>query len=76
MEVTASREVMRGRINLRQENRLDASEANLDVLEYQLGIAQPLSIAERANAIICDSTVAVDIDLIADGIRAKMQRSN
>ena len=67
--VDAPIEVLRERVRRRTLKRDDASEAGSDVLEYQLTIAEPFTAAERAMAIVCDTSKKIDIDQLADSIR-------
>jgi predicted kinase len=71
IEVTASKKVMRKRIRQRLDEGGDASEANLNILEHQLNIAEALSPAERARTNTCDNTDTVDVDSIVKWIRGK-----
>jgi aminoglycoside phosphotransferase family enzyme/predicted kinase len=69
IEVAAAKRVMRERIRRRLDNAVDASEANLDVLEHQLEIVEALSPSERARTNSCDNTETVDVDPIVKWIR-------
>ena len=57
LEVTASDEVLRQRIAAREN---DVSDADLDVLNYQLENWQPLSANEREHAIEVNTEQAID----------------
>ena len=61
LEVTASEEVLRQRILARVN---DVSDADLDVLNYQLKNWQPLSADERAHAIEVNTEQAIDLSSI------------
>lgn len=61
LDVTASDEVLRQRIIARKN---DVSDADLDVLNYQLENWQPLSADERAHAIEVNTEEAIDLSSI------------
>ena len=61
LEVTASAEVLRQRIAARKN---DVSDADLDVLNYQLENWQPLSADEREHAIQLNTEEAIDVSSI------------
>jgi aminoglycoside phosphotransferase family enzyme len=69
LEVTAGTDVMRDRIRQRSKQGTEASEAGLEVLEYQLATAEPLTTEERKIAISCDNSGEIDIDEIAGQLR-------
>jgi predicted kinase len=61
--------VLRERIAARQRRADDASEADAAVLDQQLQWSEPLSAAERAEAIVLDTTAPFD----AAGLAARWQ---
>jgi hypothetical protein len=60
LEVRASHDVMRERIQLRASRAEDASEAGLDVLEHQVETAEPLTDTEKGLTITFDNTGEID----------------
>jgi aminoglycoside phosphotransferase family enzyme/predicted kinase len=64
IDVTADEETMRKRLLQRAAKKDDPSEASIDVFEYQLREADPLSERERAITISCDNSVSPDIDAL------------
>ena len=74
LEVTAPIEVLKERVRRRARLAVDASEADLEILERQLATADPLTDDERAIAITCANVGEIDIvDLAA---RIKGRRSS
>lgn len=51
IELQAPEELLRSRILQRMQKNQDASDANLDVLEYQIATAEPLAESEKAHTI-------------------------
>jgi aminoglycoside phosphotransferase family enzyme/predicted kinase len=66
LDVTASVETLRSRVQQRAAQGHDASEANLLVLEHQLQTADPLDATELACAVTIDSQTATPLDSIAE----------
>jgi aminoglycoside phosphotransferase family enzyme/gluconate kinase len=64
--------VLRERVSERERDRIDVSEANLAVLEGQLASREPLTEAERALALIVDTTKAPVGADIASTLRARL----
>jgi uncharacterized protein len=60
VEAAAPVPVLRERLRQRAATATDASEADLAVLEYQLGRAEPLNAEERRSAVTVDTTAEVD----------------
>ena len=69
LQVTAGTHVMRDRIRQRLSQETDASEAGLEVLEYQLATAEPLTKEEQEIAISCDNSGEIDVGEIAAKIK-------
>jgi predicted kinase len=69
LEVSARTDVMRDRIRRRSVQGAEASEAGLEVLEYQLDTAEPLTIDEQEMAIYCDNSGDFDIHELAGNIK-------
>jgi len=63
LEVTAPDEVLRQRILARKN---DVSDADLDVLNYQLENWQPLSVEERKHAVQVNTAQAIDLSSIIE----------
>lgn len=61
--------ILRERINARLAEGADPSEANLEVLDYQLRSAEPLSDAERSKSIPVDTSRAIDVAEVLTTIR-------
>ena len=57
-----SQEQLRQRILERETRGLDASEANLDVLDYQLRVREPLQRDESEAAVVVEANVAGPVD--------------
>lgn len=55
LDITASNEIMRARIIQRHRQQHDASEADLDVLAYQLAHHDPLGAEERRHTLHIDT---------------------
>jgi aminoglycoside phosphotransferase family enzyme/predicted kinase len=71
LDLRASEQVLRARVERRQEGRADASEAGLDVLDFQLASAEGLRPAERSLAITVDVEAEPDLDNVAREIRGR-----
>lgn len=71
INVTAPAAVLESRIRARLAQSKDASEADLDVLEHQRRIADPLDDAAEGPVVTFDSD-AGDIDALARAIEAKI----
>lgn len=69
IDVVAETEVMRKRISTRQAVSVDASEANLDILEHQTTTAEPLTASEKEKTMTCDNSVSIDIEQLLNRIR-------
>ena len=70
LEVTAPPDVLRDRIRQRSIYREDASEAGLNVLEYQIANTEPLTADEKEIAIVCSNTGEADIPAMTARIKA------
>ena len=66
LDVQASEATIRERIHRRSAEATDASEADLEVLTYQLRTAEPLSDAERTAAVTVDAGRAVAAAALAE----------
>lgn len=69
LAVTAPPATLRQRIRARAREGGDASEANLGVLDYQLGIAEPVADAEPALLIEVNNSDDTDASSIAAAIK-------
>lgn len=69
IDVTASSETMRRRIKRRRATALDASEADRDVLDYQLETAEPLTAVELAKTVSVVNSDSVEFEPVMDKIR-------
>jgi aminoglycoside phosphotransferase family enzyme/predicted kinase len=67
--VEAPVDVLRQRVQSRASKATDASEAGLEVLEHQLVTAEPMTDAEEAITILCDTSAEIDIDKLTGRIR-------
>ena len=72
IEVDAPVEVLRERVQRRSRKAADTSEAGLDVLEHQLATAEPMTDAEKAIAIPCDTSREIDIDKLVTEIKMQV----
>jgi aminoglycoside phosphotransferase family enzyme/predicted kinase len=70
LAVRAPHDVLRKRIQSRSSRGEDASEAGLDVLEYQIKTAEPLTDRESERSVICDNDGELDIAAIAKRLKA------
>jgi len=68
IETVASDSTLRRRLRERKAQHLDASEADASVLDYQMKSLEPLSDAEAAVTLRCDSE-NVDIATLVDDLR-------
>lgn len=66
LQIIAPEAILRERI---RQRAADASEADLDVLEYQLGTAEPLDREERGRAVICENTGGLDVPSLLQRIK-------
>ena len=60
VDFTASEEILRSRILARSERGADASDADLAVLEHQLGTHEPLQADEHESVFACDASGPAD----------------
>ena len=60
VDFTASEEILRDRILARSEQGADASDADLAVLEHQLGTHEPLQADEHESVFACDASGPAD----------------
>ena len=60
VDFTASEEILRSRILARSEQGADASDADLAVLEHQLGTHEPLQADEHESVFACDTSAPAD----------------
>ena len=65
LDFTAPEEVLRGRVERRQQEGRDASEANLAVLEKQLRSHEPLDYNESSLTLRIDTAQAADVRELA-----------
>jgi hypothetical protein len=69
--VVAPEPVLRERLRQRADAGRDASEADLDVLKYQLGKAEPLTSVERRSSVTVHSDGEVDVASVVAAIGEK-----
>jgi uncharacterized protein len=74
VDFVAPVEVLRTRVQERQEAGLDASEADTRVLEHQLQAAEPLAADERALAVTCDAEAPIERSWQAESWRPVLER--
>jgi hypothetical protein len=67
--VVASEPVLRRRLQQRTAAGADASEADRDVLEHQLGKAEPLTSVELGSTVTVNTDTEVDVASVVAGIR-------
>jgi uncharacterized protein len=60
VDFVAPVDVLRARVRRRREAGVDASDADVRVLEHQLQTGEPLTPDERALAVICDTRAPTD----------------
>ena len=75
VSVEAPRETLEQRLRDRRAAGADASEADIAVLEHQYRTQDSLSEAERAHAIVWDSTGPAPIDTLAVEVASRLERS-
>jgi len=73
LHVRASTAVLRERLRQRASVKGEVSEADLDVLEYQLEKAEPLTTTESATAVIIDAFHELDVRHLVASIREKLR---
>ncbi|MGD8341252.1 MAG: AAA family ATPase [Gammaproteobacteria bacterium] len=71
LECRAPDDVLRQRIQKRNETRSDASEADLAVLDHQLTTASPIDDDEKAHRVVLETGGAIDAGQLAAEIRAR-----
>jgi aminoglycoside phosphotransferase family enzyme/predicted kinase len=76
LDLLANEEVLRDRIKTRQLNGNDISEANQDVLNYQIAVQEPLDKTEMVDRITIDSTHEPNIPFILNQINDKILSNN
>ncbi len=69
IDVTASPATMRQRMNRRSASAVDASEADHDVLDFQIETAEPLCAAELAKTVSFVNSDAAEIEPVLDRVR-------
>lgn len=69
VSVTAPLDVMRERISRRKQESGGASEAGLEVLEYQLASAEEFTAREQQRVIVFENLIDADIGSLLDAIR-------
>jgi aminoglycoside phosphotransferase family enzyme/predicted kinase len=72
---TAPASTLADRVQAREEQGKDASEAGLDVLELQQRSAEPLSEAELADTIVVDTREAGAVERVAAALDALLPRA-
>ncbi len=60
---------LRKRIVERQHNKTDASEATLDVLDFQIDIREPLKSVEIKHRVIVDTSAKINLQDIIKQIK-------
>ena len=71
VSVEAPESVMRDRILSRRREGADASEADLDVLQFQLAHAEPLTVPEKQRALVVTNQGPLDARELADRVRVR-----
>jgi hypothetical protein len=72
VQCAASEATLRARVNSREAQGEDASDAGLAVLERQLAAAQPLAPEEQAIAILLDTETAEGRERGLDAVAARL----
>ena len=75
LAITAPTEILRKRIQERTNRATDASEADLEILEYQLRKLEPLTEQEKAIAMSCENSGDIDIPKLARMIKNRPRAS-
>jgi predicted kinase len=75
LAITAPTEILRKRIQERTNRATDASEADLEILEYQLRKLEPLTEQEKAIAMSCENSGDIDIPKLAGMIKNRPRAS-
>lgn len=75
VDVRAPLSLMRKRLQRREQETGEASEAGLNVLEHQLSTAEPLNARERERTIVHNNVDGSDIDKLVDCIRSRANLS-
>ena len=73
LSVEAPVEVLRKRVEHRNMQARDASEATLEVLEHQLSIAEPITGAEQPSVIRINSSALFDVETLAQTLLKQHQ---
>lgn len=76
LHCAAPAEILRQRIIARQQERSDASEADLAVLAHQLATAAPFTDAEQSQVHSIDTESEIDADQLAGAIRSRNDQSS
>ena len=71
VDVIVAVEVLQDRLRQRAAQRNDASEADLAVLDHQLEVATPLSVAEQVSIVTFRNEGAVDVGGLVEQIRQR-----
>ena len=69
VDVSASTNVLRNRIQQRSLHADDPSEAGLEVLDHQLATAEPLTDGEKSIVVSCNNVGELDIEAIVRQIK-------
>jgi predicted kinase len=69
VDVYASEDVMHRRLEQRQSDHAEQSEAGISVLTYQLSTADSLTSVERRLTVECDNSNDVDIPALIDRVK-------
>ena len=73
LHVRASTDVLKERLRQRASVKGEVSEADLDVLDYQLENSEPLTTTESATAVIIDAFHELDVQHLVASIREKLR---
>ena len=69
LDFQASEDTLKQRITLRGKNKLEPSEADLEVLQYQLENHRPFKKQEKPYVLVTDTEKEVQVSQIASAIK-------
>ncbi len=70
VDTVADRNLLEQRLRRRQTGERDASEADIEILNYQLDVAEPLSVDELERTVCVPTDDTMDTDQVIKSIRA------
>jgi len=71
LAITAPTEILRKRIQARATGATDASEADIEILEYQMRTLEPMTEQENTIVISCENSGDIDILQLAGRIKSR-----